>query len=324
MKSIEPKDLETVEILKYLLGGVAPRPIALVSTISENGIRNLSPFSFFNAFGANPPVVVFSASRRVRDGSTKDTFENLLANKECVIHAVPYELVQQTSLASTEYDSETDEFIKSGLTPIDSDLVKPSRVKESPFQMEAKLIQMISLGEKPGSGNLAVCEIVKFHIDESILENGIIHPDKIRLVGRNSADYYTQAFDQAIFSIEKPIAKKGIGFDNLPNYILKSEILTANNLGQLANVEEIPSQTKAIKTVELILETNPENDSNANKQQTEYTKKLKSAVMLWSINKTESQKLFHQIAKTALDNNNLSLAWDFLLYANHINQKTIK
>ncbi|MCU0365413.1 MAG: flavin reductase family protein [Ignavibacteriaceae bacterium] len=214
MLHYEPKNLTVLEVHKLLLGGVAPRPIALVSTISKDGINNLSPFSFFNAFGANPPVVAFSPSRRGKDATLKDTYNNLIAVKECVIQAVTHSMVEQVSLASAEYAPDVDEFIKSGLTPIDSDIVKPKRVKESPFQMECQLMEIKSFGEGGASANLAVCEVVKFHVAEELFTNGIIDPLKIDLVARMSGDFYTRA-GSGVFVVEKPIGKKCIGYDQI-------------------------------------------------------------------------------------------------------------
>ncbi|MBU2652530.1 MAG: flavin reductase family protein, partial [Bacteroidetes bacterium] len=248
----EPKDIPIQQVHQYLLGGVQPRPIALVSTLSAEGYPNLSPFSFFNAFGANPPIVAFSPSRRGRDGTVKDTYNNLVATKECVIQAVPFAMVQQVSLASTEYPAGVDEFVKAGFTPEPSDLVKPARVKESPFQMECILKQMVDLGGLPASGNLAICEVVKFHIAEDIIVDNIIHPDLIDLVGRQSANYYTRASGDSVFEVAKPLARTGIGFDNLPKFIVHSHILSANNLAQLANSEQIPDANQARKEVETL------------------------------------------------------------------------
>ena len=238
--SVDPKASPVAEVHKLLLGGVAPRPIALVSTVSTAGINNLSPFSFFNAFGANPPTVVFSPARRGRDGTTKDTLNNLKEIGECVVQSVSYDIVQQVSLASTEYEPHIDEFAKSGLTPIDSDRVRPKRVEESPYQMECTVKQIIPLGESRGSGNMVICEVVKIHVDESIIKSGVIEPNLIDLVGRNSANYYTRASGGAIFEVEKPLANKGIGVDRLPAFIRESHILSANNLGQLGNVKKLP------------------------------------------------------------------------------------
>lgn len=252
----DPKDAKVVDVHKLLLGGVAPRPIALVSTISSDGINNLSPFSFFNAFGANPPVVAFSPSRRGRDGSTKDTLHNLEATRECVVHAVSYDIVEQVSLASTEYPPEVDEFVKSGLSPLDSEFVRPKRVAESPFHMECKVVEIFPLGEKNGSGNLVICEVIKFHIAESVFTDGVINPNLINLVGRNSANYYTKAFDSAIFEIEKPIATLGIGIDQLPDHIKDSKTLTGNHLGKLGNIEALPSRDDVHSFVASLTDSN--------------------------------------------------------------------
>ncbi len=241
MLHYEPKDLTVPEVHRLLLGGVAPRPIALVSTLSEDGINNLSPFSFFNAFGSNPPVVAFSPSRRGRDGTLKDTYNNLIKSGECVIQSVTYDMVEQINLASAEYSPDVDEFIKSGLTPIDSDLVKPKRVKESPFQMECLLRDMKSYGDKGSAANIAICEVIKFHIDEDIFADGIIHPDLIDLVSRMSGDFYSRASGESLFTIQKPLQKKCIGYEGLPEHIKNSEVYTANNLAKLANRENLPS-----------------------------------------------------------------------------------
>src|SRR3989344_4144957 len=180
-------------MLEILTGGVEPRPIALVSTVSKDGSRNLAPFSFFNAFGSNPPTVVFSPARKTRDGTLKDTYNNLIETKECVIQAVTYTMVEKVNVTSAEFPPTVDEFTQSGLTPIDSHVVKPPRVKESPFQMECILKQMVPLGEKPGSGNLAICEVVMFHIAKSVYKNGIIHPELLDLVARCGGHFYSRA-----------------------------------------------------------------------------------------------------------------------------------
>jgi len=237
--SIDPDEAPLKDVHNLLLGGVAPRPIALVSTISDEGRNNLAPFSFFNAFGANPPYVVFSPSLSGRDGSAKDTLVNIQKIPECVIQVVPHELVEQISLASTAYAPEVDEFVKSGFTAIESNLVKPKRVLESPFHMECRVEQIIPLGGKPGSGNLVLCRVIKFHIAEHLLQDGIIYPDSIDLVGRNSGNYYTRASGAAIFRINKPVGI-GVGIDQLPDHIKKSTVLSANNLGQLGGVMRIP------------------------------------------------------------------------------------
>ncbi|GAB5466430.1 MAG: flavin reductase family protein [Candidatus Kapaibacteriales bacterium] len=249
--SFEPKDHEVSYNHRFMLGGIAPRPIAFVSTQSVDGVDNLAPYSFFNAFGANPPYIAFSPARRGRDNTTKDTYHNLLETKECVVHIVEFDIVEQMNLASCEYPSETDEFIKAGFNKLDSDLIKPKRVLESPFHMECRLDKMIELGGKAGSGNLALCEVVKFHVDEEKLTDGMLNPELLDSVGRNGGNYYTRASGKALFEIAKPNRNNGVGFDNLPNSILKSDILSGNDLGKLAMVNEIPSKEKAIDNYQL-------------------------------------------------------------------------
>ncbi len=239
----EPKDLKVPEVHRLLLGGVAPRPIALVSTISADGVNNLSPFSFFNAFGANPPIVAFSPSRRGRDASLKDTYNNLVATKECVIQSVTHSMIEQVSLASTEFPPEYDEFIKTGLTPIDSDLVKPKRVNESPFQMECKVLEIKSFGNGGASANMAICEVLKFHVAEDLFTNGIIDPVKIDLVARMSGDFYSRAGSD-LFVLKMPGNKKCIGYDQIPEHIRKSEVYSANDLGKFGNSEFIPDEAE--------------------------------------------------------------------------------
>ena len=240
MRTVDPKKTSVPEVHRALLGGVAPRPIALVSTLSKAGVRNLAPFSFFNAFGANPPTIAFSPARRGRDASLKDTYNNLVETKECVVQAVTYDIVHQVNLASAEFRPEIDEFARSGLTPIQSDIVKPFRVKESPFQMECLVRHIINLGDTNASGNLIVCEVVLFHIEETLFRDGIIQPDLIDLVGRNSGDYYTRATGDAIFTLPKPATGAAVGYDQLPGFIKQSSVLTGNDLGNLATADSIP------------------------------------------------------------------------------------
>ena len=242
MLEINPKDLSTKDLHGYLLSSVGPRPIALVSTIDNEGRPNLSPFSFFNVFSANPPIAIFSPARRVRNNTTKHTLQNAASTKEVVINVVSYPIVEQTSLSSTEYKEGVNEFIKSGFTPLESIEVKPYRVKESPVQMECTVKEIISLGEEGGAGNLVVCEIVKMHISENILnEHHQIDPNKIDLVGRMGANWYCRASNISLFEVQKPNSKIGIGYDQLPQHIRNSHILSGNDLAKLANVESLPS-----------------------------------------------------------------------------------
>lgn len=319
MIHVEPKDLSVRQAHWYLLGGVAPRPIALVSTLSADGIPNLSPFSFFNAFGANPPTVAFSPSRRGRDGSTKDTYQNLVETQECVIQAVTHAIVEQVNLASTEYASDTDEFVKSGLTPVKSDLVKPYRVKESPFQMECRLAQMVQLGTGPGSGNLAICEVVKFHVAEDIVRDGIILPELIDLVGRNGGDYYTRASGDAVFALAKPSGTPGIGFDNLPEYVLRSDILSANNLAQLAGSPGIPEYDEAASFVGKYDASSPEEQTFERfRRRHRYEEMLAVALGFAAQSHPKTRMYFEMTAREALDKRDVSFAWRVLVYASSL------
>ncbi len=241
MLSINPKEISTGKLHGYLLGAVAPRPIAFASTIDADGNPNLSPFSFFNVFGSNPPILIFSPARRVRDNTIKHTLENALTTKEVVINMVNYDIVQQMSLSSTEYPAGVNEFEKAGFTMLPSDEIKPFRVAESPVQFECKVNDVIFTGDEGGAGNLIVCEVVKIHINEAVLdENGSIDQHKIDLVARAGGSYYSRARD-GFFEIPKPVSTLGIGVDQIPSEIRNSTILTGNNLGMLGNVEQLPS-----------------------------------------------------------------------------------
>ncbi len=242
MLSIEPKDLSPLKLQAYLQSAVAPRPIAFASTISASGKPNLSPFSFFNVFSSNPPILIFSPARRVRDNTIKHTLINAEATKEVVINIVNFDIVQQASLSSTEYADGVNEFVKSGLTQIPSDIVKPYRVKESPVQFECKVNQIIALGTEGGAGNLIICEVVKIHIDEKILDdNGNIDQHKIDLVSRLGSNWYSRS-NQGLFEVPKPIANLGIGVDAIPDFIKKSSVFNGNDLGMLGNIEALPTQ----------------------------------------------------------------------------------
>ena len=241
MKTIQPKDLSTPELQALLQGAVAPRPIAFVSSINGAGAVNLSPFSFFNLFSANPPILVFSPSRRVRDKSTKHTLENVLEVPEVVIHVVGHSLVEQMSLASTEYGKGVNEFVKAGLTEVPSNLVSPPRVKEAPLAFECRVNQVISLGEEGGAGNLVICEVLQIHLDERILDaSGAIAPLKLDPVARLGGNWYTKITPESLFQIPKPLTTLGIGVDQIPEEIRLSSVLTGNNLGRLGNVEQLP------------------------------------------------------------------------------------
>lgn len=241
MKTIDPKKVSVSELHSYLLGVVAPRPIAFASTVDKEGRVNLSPFSFFNVFGSNPPIMIFSPSRRVRDDTVKHTLENVLEHDEVVINIVNYTMVEQASLASTEYEKGVNEFMKAGFTEEKSMIVKPPRVAESPASFECKVRQVIPTGEEGGAGNLVICEVLLAHIREDILdEAGKVDPRLLDVVGRMGGDWYCRANGDALFTLPKPSREKGVGFDQLPVSIRNSTILTGNHLARLANVSSIP------------------------------------------------------------------------------------
>jgi len=294
---IVPGEVATAKFHGHLLGAVGPRPIAFASTLDSDGTPNLSPFSFFNAFSANPPVVVFSPARRVRNNTTKHTLENARATGEVVINIVSHSIVEQMSLSSTEYGDGVDEFVKSGLTPIASDIVKPFRVKESPAQLECKVLDIIELGQEGGAGNLIICEVVLMHLDENVLgEDGRIDPFKIDLVGRMGGNWYCRAQGDALFEIQKPLSTLGIGVDSIPADIRNSTVLTGNNLGQLGNVEALPSETD-VNEYKLI--------------------ELSELFIQFEDTPAELEEQLHIKAKNLLAEGNVSDAWKTLLTFNN-------
>jgi len=241
MMQFDPQNTDQQRLHRLLLSSIAPRPIAFASTLDKNGNPNLSPFSCFNFFGVNPTTLIFSPSRRGRDNTTKHTFENLIEVPEVVINMVSYDIVQQMSLASTEYPKGVNEFIKSGLTPVESEKIRPFRVKESPVQFECVVRQIIETGSGAGAANLIICEIVMAHISENVLNaKGEIDVDKIDLVGRLGGDYYVRTSGASKFTVPKPLQRLGIGIDSLPDPIKFSNYLTGNELGQLGNIENLP------------------------------------------------------------------------------------
>jgi len=245
MLTIDPKTVSTAEFHGYLLGAVAPRPIAFASTVDKAGNVNLSPFSFFNAFSANPPVLIFSPARRVRDNTTKHTLDNVLEVPEVVINIVNYNMVQQMSLASTEYDHGVNEFEKAGFHEIASQKIKPPRVAESPASFECKVNDVIALGNEGGAGNLIICEVVMAHFDDAIFDKtGKIHPANLDAVARMGGNWYSRANGDSLFEVPKPLTTKGIGVDSLPVEVRLSHVLSGNDLGQLGNVERLPSQNE--------------------------------------------------------------------------------
>lgn len=242
MLTLNPNEIGTQKTHQYLLGAIGPRPIAFASTIDKDGNRNLSPFSFFNVFSANPPILIFSPARSGRTGETKNTFDNVKEVPEVVINIVNYNIVQQMSLSSSPYPKDVDEFVKAGLTPIPSETIKPFRVKESPVQFECKVNQIVELGQNGGAGNLIICEVLRIHIQDEILDaNGLIDQHKIDLVSRMGGNWYCRANSESMFEIEKPLTTIGIGVDQIPDYIKNNPILSGNDLGLLASVEKLPS-----------------------------------------------------------------------------------
>jgi flavin reductase (DIM6/NTAB) family NADH-FMN oxidoreductase RutF len=244
MISIDPKEIPIPKLHGYLLGAIGPRPIAFASTIDKKGIPNLAPFSFFNVFSANPPILIFSPARSGRTNTTKHTHDNVKEIKEVVIYVVNHSIVHQVSLASAEYPKGINEFTKAGFTQEPSIKVKPFRVKESPVQFECKVNEVVELGENGGAGNLIICEVLLIHINEDVLDiNGMIDQQKIDLVARMGGNWYCRANGEALFEVAKPLTQIGIGVDQLPASVRNSKFLTGNHLGMLGNVEGLPNET---------------------------------------------------------------------------------
>ena len=297
MVSIDPKNLTVQKLHQYLLGAIGPRPIAFASTVDAEGKPNLAPFSFFNVFSANPPILIFSPARSGRTNTTKDTYNNVKVVPEVVINVVNYDIVHQMSLASSPYAPGVNEFEKAGFTVLKSDNVKPFRVAESPVQFECKVNQVIELGTEGGAGNLIICEVLKIHIHDEVLDsNGMIDQQKIDLVARMGGDWYSRANAESMFEITKPISTCGIGFDALPVDIKSSKILSGNNLGHLAGIEKIPDET------------------NVN----EY-KLLELSDLFVSLedNPLALEEELHKRAQSLLDENKLEEAWLTLLSFNN-------
>ena len=256
MLTIDPKETPHKDLHQFILGAVAPRPIAFVSTIDEQGRSNLAPYSFFNAFSSNPPIVVFSSNRRSTNNSTKDTLHNVRVSGECVINSVNYSMVRQMAVASVDFPTGVSEFEKTGLTPVQSDLVKPFRVAESYSHMECKVKDIITLGEGGGAGHLIICEVVRMHVSKHVLDDRHrIIPDKMDLMGRMGRAYYVRCNGPAIHTIVQDYSPVTIGYDSLPEDIRKSSILTGNDLGKLAGQVVWPTQEEidAIKKDEEVI-----------------------------------------------------------------------
>jgi flavin reductase (DIM6/NTAB) family NADH-FMN oxidoreductase RutF len=297
MLSLDPKDLPIPQLHGYLLGAIGPRPIAFASTVDADGVPNLAPFSFFNVFSANPPIMVFSPARSGRTNTTKDTYNNVKVVPEVVINVVTHDIVHQMSLASSPYEPGVDEFDKAGFTKLASETIQPFRVAESPVQFECKVNEVVELGDGGGAGNLVICEVTRIHINEDVIgEDGKIDQHKIDLVSRMGGNWYCRADQNSMFEITKPIVTKGVGFDALPEYILTSTILTANDLGQLAGIEEIPNETdvndyKLIELSDLFVSLEDEQE--------------------------KLEKELHALAQKLLQENKLEEAWKTLLSFNN-------
>ena len=290
-KTIILKNISTSEAQNFLQYAIAPRPICFASTIDLKGNVNLSPFSFFNMFSTHPPVVIFSPARRIRNNTTKHSLQNIMEVPEVVINIVNYDMIQQVSLSSCEYPKETDEFLKSGFTKEPSQLVKPPRVKESPVQMECKVLEVKPLGTEGGAGNLIIAEILMMHINENILDkNGKIDQHKINHVARLGGNWYVKISADNLFEVEKPNTELGIGLDNLPESIRNSKILTGNHLGQLANVHEMPFIDPSFED-----------------------EKLKNIFLYYSLNPEEMEKELHLYAADLLNEGKVKEAWQVLL-----------
>lgn len=291
---LDLKELSPIIRQNYLQHAVAPRPVCFASTIDKEGNVNLSPFSFFNIFSSNPPILVFSPARRVRDNTTKHTLQNVLEVPEVVINIVDYDMVQQASLASCEFPKEVNEFIKAGFTPEAATVIKPPMVKESKVKLECKVLEVKPLGTEGGAGNLVICEALVMHIDESILDaEGKIDQTKLHLIARLGGDWYCRVDETNLFKVEKPNTQLGIGLDTLPENIRNSKILNGNNLGQLANVHEMPVIDPAF------------DDAH-----------LKHIIAYFANTPAEMEKELHVYAKKLLDEYRVNDAWQVLLALN--------
>jgi flavin reductase (DIM6/NTAB) family NADH-FMN oxidoreductase RutF len=289
MISIDPDKTPVPDLHQYIVGAVAPRPIAFVSTVDIHGNVNLAPYSFFNAFSSNPPILVFSSNRRVENNTTKDTLANVEATMEAVINVVNYDIVRQMSVSSVEFPKDVNEFDKAGLTQLASEIVKPPRVKESPVQMECKVLQIIPLGDQGGAGHLIICRVVRMHISEDIMDENRINPEKIDLMGRMGRAYYSRSKGDisTIFQAVKPVV---LGFDNLPSSIINSTILTGNDIAQFASLYELPLKNEIIEDLKNDIRVQEASNSN------------------------DSYEKLHIIAKEELEKSNVQLAVKIAMY----------
>lgn len=291
---LDLKELTPVQRQNYLQHAIAPRPICFASTIDKAGTVNLSPFSFFNLFSSNPPIVIFSPSRRVRDNSTKHTLQNVMEVPEVVINIVDYDMVYQTSLASCEFPKEVNEFTKAGFTAEPATLVQPPMVKESKIKLECKVHEIKPLGTEGGAGNLVICEVLRMHISDEVLnEKNMIDQRKLHHVARLGGDWYCKVDESNLFQVEKPNTQLGIGIDALPAPIKNSKILTGNNLAQLGNVNEMPVIDPSFDDAQ-----------------------LKSIFQYYAVNPVEMENELHTYAKKLLNEGRVHEAWQVLLALN--------
>lgn len=296
MLQFDPKELHFSKVHQLLLGAIGPRPIAFASTVDAEGNNNLSPFSFFNVFSANPPLLIFSPARNGRTNTTKNTYDNVKVIPEVVINIVNFDIVEQMSLASSPYPKDVDEFVEAGFTALDSDTIRPKRVGESPVQIECKVTEVKELGTEGGAGNLIFCEVLKIHVREDLIdENGQIDQRKINLVARMGGNFYCHANEHALFEIAKPITTVGVGFTKIPEDIRQSVVLTGNDLGKLAGILEIPDETRV-------------NDYKLMELSDVFMEHEDDAVVL--------ERTLHELAKAHLENNEVEEAWMTLLSFN--------
>ena len=301
MRSITPGEIPTKDLHQFMVGSIAPRPIAFVSTINEDGQPNLAPYSFFNAFSSNPPIVVFSSNRRVSNNTTKDTLHNVRVNGELVINVVNHAIVRQMAVASVEFPSDVSEFDKSGLTPLASELVKPFRVAESPVHLECRVKEIITLGDAGGAGHLVICDVLRMHIRESVIDDrNRIDPQKLDLMGRLGRSYYVRVHGEAIQTIVQPVVPVTVGFDSLPASVRLSKILTGNDLGKLSAMLYLPAWPEAE-----ILTLNDERTMNL-------------------IQSNASLNDYHQYAHEALSRLNVDFAMKILLVADHFQKRDVR
>lgn len=315
MTTFHAQETAAVDLYRLLTAGVCPRPIALVSTLSADGVPNLAPFSFFNAFGANPPIVGFSAMRSLRDGSLKDTCENLRATEECVIQSVPYEIVEQVNLAAAEFPSDVSEWEQCGLTPLPSERVAPMRVAESPFQLECKLWQLVPLGDQPGAGNLFLCEVLVVHVARDLLSDGKLQASLLENVGRLGGSEYSRASGPAVFSVPRVKPDRIIGFEKLPESVRNSGFLTGNEIARLAGHDRIP--TAAVITA--FAGEQPATPISAaacerHAASSEYEPAFRGARFLFDTGHPRARRLLEQSVRSAIAAGDLGFAWKALLW----------